>query len=623
MQETRRRFGHDWITAIEKTVNTTMKDFAPKQNDKKHIAVIIFVFLFVLIFIAQNYDFMIKDTYPSFYDSHIRRSLIYHDFLMGIKNAEPLNFPFPPVAYLVSHFCYRIMGFSVLAARVSLFLFAIIFLLSMFGIGNELGGIWSGIAVMTLGASSPHILNYSRVFFLDFPQTSTTALAFYLLLKSDQFHNKKYSVLFGIALSLSFLTKWSTAFFLFLPVIWFLIPNVIKNRKSFATFLLTLIPAGVSLVGFIIFFRNPDVEKMQGQWFLYYVIVVIVPILMGIALYFVFRRKINQNGEDSNRGTRGILNFNISMATFLILTSPWYLWAAKRLKWKFFMDMGEHRVLAHNFSHVLWFIRSAFNFAPLLIIIGIIYLFIKRQDIYRRLILPLNLLFIVLLMYRVGQPFNNYMLSIIIFAGALGGYWVCYTGKLRPFITSLIIIISLTSILAWSVIPGYSDFYHPIEKHSSYRSRTHFFRILRSGRPDLQKCDFSEIIDAIPYAPPENKLDIILYYYDVEYIHILDIPFNTETLIASAYKKGKYIGHIFVWSTKEESEIEKRVEELNPNERAMLGNVDTIFVIQMLNNSPEDALEDIDRIYPGKGYQHNSYSFCGRYKITVINFINH
>jgi hypothetical protein len=77
----------------------------------------------------------------------------------------------------------------------------------------------------------PFIFGYSRIFMLDFPLTAVVALSICLLLYTDNFSNRKFSILFGISLGVGMLVKWTFIIFIFGPLCYVLAIVVSKSFK--------------------------------------------------------------------------------------------------------------------------------------------------------------------------------------------------------------------------------------------------------------------------------------------------------------------------------------------------------------------------------------------------------
>jgi len=442
------------------------------------------IFLILFIFIFQMIVYINMDVAPSFTDAHYMRTLDYLDYFSNPSQKNIPTHEYPPLTYFVSFIFLRVLGISLKSARLSLIVFAVIYILSMYGIGKEFGDEVSGIAVCALSVSSPHILLFSRMFFLDFPQTAMTALVFYLVLKSEYYRNTLFSILVGAMLGLSMITKWSTIFFIFLPLIWSVVPSLIdilksafkrKNRKKII-FPLSECANNVP----------PANEGDKNS-----------PLSEG------GRRGEQEKSQLSEKNThpynKSIINFIIICLLSLLIFTPWILYNLNAVRTKVFLDFTHyHKDVPRTFFSALTFLKFSFNYAIVFVIIGLVYIFIKRKDIFRNIILPLNIIFSLLIILKTGYPHSRYILSFVIFMAALGGWWICYTGKIGKVLTIFIVILSLISMTGWLIFPDES----PLQEIDT---RPCLYDTTSSSRMDLV------VTNMLPFTvqgPNKNKYDI-------------------------------------------------------------------------------------------------------------------
>jgi 4-amino-4-deoxy-L-arabinose transferase-like glycosyltransferase len=125
---------------------------------------------------------------------------------------------YPPLAYWIADVFY-VVGQSTdpriaVASQVP---FLATLVLATYGIGARL---WSGrVGVLSalFVATSPMVTSAFKDYMLDGPLVAMTALSLYLLIRTEDFSVRSYSLLFGLACGLAVLTKWSFAFAILLP----------------------------------------------------------------------------------------------------------------------------------------------------------------------------------------------------------------------------------------------------------------------------------------------------------------------------------------------------------------------------------------------------------------------
>ncbi len=416
----------------------------------------IFLLFFLLIFAINNYYYILVYTAPQDSDFHFFKSFTYYLDLFKGRNIPLTHYAHPPIPYLIVQPFYLLRGVSLDSACIGYIIFLLIFMLSMFGIGYTLGDYFSGITVMLLASSSPFTTRLSTTYFPDFPQTATTAMFIYFLIKTDHFKNRKYSLWAGLGLAISFLTKWSTAFFVIVPLLWefsFLLPNLKKMWKDFLLFFLPLLVISVC-IGW--YYKNvstpgdifPTSNMINSEkWFIYYVLLVFLPILGWIfILHTTQRLKDTQNP---------FANLSLMTSVFLLTTLPWYMRVGGRIKEKFICEVHTYHPLSNIINSTVEFVLSSYSFFIIFFIIGLlVYLITKKGRIILGYLL-LNILFILFLAVKIGFESPRYIYTLIIFLALWGGLWVYYTGKLKPYITSIIAIICLLSATGWMFTPWF------------------------------------------------------------------------------------------------------------------------------------------------------------------------
>ena len=513
----------------------------------KKLIITIFLFCFILLFLIQNIIYLQNDQYPRGSDSHYFRLLLYYDQFYNGVDSELYRITYPPLFYLVPLPLLKLIGINTFVPRFAITLVTIVFLLAMFGIGYELGGPLSGATVMSLASSSPLLLYLSRRYLPEVPQTAATAVCFYLLLKSNSYKNRLYSILLGIALAVSFLFKWSSAFFLLVPILWFLIPNIFSSKRAFFTFLVFLLPALATGGGMFWFFKNiaSDPRIPQSKLIHYYFPIVVIPgaILICLLLFLDYRYKSDKSYKNS--GANGIVNFSLLSVIFALVGSPWFFWGAKGLSGKYRVLVYETRFPEENLRAIKQLYLDGFNFLIPLLIIGIIFIFISRRDIYKRLVLPVNLLIITPAMYWLTYSDPRYLLSLIIFIAALGGYWVCEipvalnrvkkngekstensaknkAGAVELYVAGFLIFISVLSMLGGSVLSKDLFIYKPRG-------------ILTASEPPLvNPYNIEEAVDFL--KPAKNNKWKNIHIYTKRWP-----PFDFEYIQFIAFKRGRKI----------------------------------------------------------------------------------
>lgn len=134
---------------------------------------------------------------------------------LGPKPGMP---PFPPLYHLSMQFAFDEEDPAKSALWVNLFYLALL-CVSLWGIGRHFSGNWAGLGAAVLFSCTPHVQELLRENLVDLALASWVAAAYWMLVISQSFERKRWSVLFGVFFAAGMLTKWS-AFSYFLPVLW-------------------------------------------------------------------------------------------------------------------------------------------------------------------------------------------------------------------------------------------------------------------------------------------------------------------------------------------------------------------------------------------------------------------
>lgn len=145
--------------------------------------------------------------------SHLAKTLVYNDILreLNLRTAfTALTWPWnrPPLPFLTVVPFYRLLGVSTDVALMSNCLYLAILLWSVYGIGRQLYGRRVGLLAAFLVSFYPILFSISRLSYVDYALTTMVALGIYLLLKTDGFRHRRWSLVFGLGMGLGLLTKW-------------------------------------------------------------------------------------------------------------------------------------------------------------------------------------------------------------------------------------------------------------------------------------------------------------------------------------------------------------------------------------------------------------------------------
>ena len=585
---------------------------------------VIIVILFICAFLIQDYLYIYNDQAPQYTDCQFLNSITYYDSLVmhdKLVNLETL--PYPPVAYMATLPGYVLKDISPQTARISIMLFSIIFLISMFGIGRELGDEYSGLAVMALAASSPHILNYSRAYFVNFPQTAMTAASFCFLLKSKKFTDSLYSILFGISLALSFLTKWSTAFFMIIPVLWIALPSFyrsIKQKKSSVLYITFFI---LFLILQAWFWVKQSTASPPLNGIKYYLLLTALPCIF--ALIFIYSRekhiKATVDIDEHKNGFHSMTNFLISMVFFFVIAMPWYYYASKAIINLFVYNKSVIGPSSGDVKSNLVILSTMYNFLPLYLLPGLLFVFRKKENRDIISLLFTNILFLSLIVQKVSFPEPRYILSIVIFLAAAGGYWVCNLHKFKKIVTALIITTSLLSIFAWTGISVNYKFFHPVPVHRpdmNLRKKNCCFKLYCTHPPDSSAYSISQAVEEITPTDKSTKKPVPVLFVNKKEI---GKPFEIDFIEWEARKRGRRIEPIPLYISKSK-DIQRVFIELEKKDKEKFQKIKEILIIHREDPINPDCLKELSGTFENLPVNHYTYKAGENWSITVIQLYN-
>jgi 4-amino-4-deoxy-L-arabinose transferase-like glycosyltransferase len=156
---------------------------------------------------------------------HKVTSLAYYDILRESVNLHTLfaaltwSDYYPPLVHLTAAGFYKLFGVSMDVAAMSTSLYLAVLLLAVYGLGERLAGPWVGLLSAFVVSMFPIVFSMSRYLYVDLALTAMVALNVCLLLRTDRFRHKGYSLLYGLSLGLGLLTKWTFVAFTAAPLV--------------------------------------------------------------------------------------------------------------------------------------------------------------------------------------------------------------------------------------------------------------------------------------------------------------------------------------------------------------------------------------------------------------------
>jgi 4-amino-4-deoxy-L-arabinose transferase-like glycosyltransferase len=149
---------------------------------------------------------------------HLIESLVYNDIFKQIDLGSLFegwthSGYYPPLFHFSMVAFYKLFGISMDVAAMVNTAYLVVLLISAYGIGREIGGKGVGLLSAFVASTMPMVFAMSRYTYIEFSLTAMVALGIWLLLLSQEFAHKRYSLLFGLSLGLGFLSKWTFSLF--------------------------------------------------------------------------------------------------------------------------------------------------------------------------------------------------------------------------------------------------------------------------------------------------------------------------------------------------------------------------------------------------------------------------
>lgn len=195
--------------------------------------------ILILFHLVNNFIILKIDNIPFVYD-------LFNNYQHSIQNYAAftrnpikvfdlgnthLSYHYPPLLYWSSLPLFLLFGINQDVAAMTNMIFFAVLILSTYGIGKMIRDEKTGLLAAFTVSMFPAIFGFSRVYTVDFIQTALIALTVYLLIKTENFRNSKYSILFGLAFGAGMLSKQTFPLYISAPLL-ILILSVKERGKD-------------------------------------------------------------------------------------------------------------------------------------------------------------------------------------------------------------------------------------------------------------------------------------------------------------------------------------------------------------------------------------------------------
>jgi 4-amino-4-deoxy-L-arabinose transferase-like glycosyltransferase len=211
---------------------------------------------------AANILWISIDTRPPFWDmaNHAAWSLdVLRDFeeqgIGALRTLPLVSSGYPPLYYATIATAYRIAGTSIDTAQLANIPAILLIALATYGIAKSLLRPMAAAIAAMLVNFFPFMLWISRETLIDNWLVALVALAVWALIKTKEFSNPRWSVVFGLLCGLGMLTKWTFAIFVLAPALWAARRHWNNALKA------ALIAAALASYWYV-----PQFSKLEGVW---------------------------------------------------------------------------------------------------------------------------------------------------------------------------------------------------------------------------------------------------------------------------------------------------------------------------------------------------------------------
>ncbi len=136
-----------------------------------------------------------------------------------LADGEDRSLYYPPLTYMVTAVSYFFLGDSHRAASGSLALFQVLLVVGLWLFVWRSAGPRAAWVAVLLGATSPPLLGYGRIYFLELPSTAWLVWAVLFLQDSHGFRRPTKVLGFTLCATAGLFTRWNFALFVAAPVL--------------------------------------------------------------------------------------------------------------------------------------------------------------------------------------------------------------------------------------------------------------------------------------------------------------------------------------------------------------------------------------------------------------------
>jgi hypothetical protein len=390
---------------------------------------------------------------------HHRNALRVHRVLRGELGAAEVLLPspreawrtgadeslyYPPLSYLVTGTAMFVLGDGVKAADLSLSIFHVLLVVGLWWLARRVSGPRMAWLAVFLAGSSPYLLSYGRVYFLELPAVAWLLWAVLFLWLSQGFRRPWASLGFAICAVAGLYSRWNFALFLAAPTLWALVlaarasagPGRWRARAGLGLALLP--PLAASLLAM----------KLTAAWSWS------PGLLLGFAAAWWLGHGVGIGGlawlARRTPAHRALIQ-GVQAVWFIgAAATPWYLMYWPLLGAKYFVMFGDEAG-----GSLLWYLPAVLSFfwaGPLLLPAGLAWLLRRRERIVRHGLMLATLLGGLAATLTVTDANERYVLLLVPFAAWVAAAWARGWPRLGSAIGALALVAGGWQAAGWLML---------------------------------------------------------------------------------------------------------------------------------------------------------------------------
>jgi len=397
----------------------------PYLNSTRSRAILV---VFLVVYGFFQLLFIFREQVPTLTDStiHLINTIQFHQILSGPhypgRLVELLSLDkgnvFPPLAYITTALVYMVGGSGRQWAMASQVVFLLLLLASTYGLARRIWNPATGLLAMFLTATTPLLVDISRLYYLEIAGSAATALALYCLVRAESLTRRNWTLAAGLALAMVVLARWETLIIAGSALLFEGVRAVREVIPDHPRRILAIL-AGLGALIFLVVVTallSPLAIRYPAMVFC------LVAVAGGAAWFGLRHWEGRLAGKLGIEGSGRLIGWLQAVLTGSLAVSPWIL-----LNWPYLLSR----------AHLSGIYSGAENNPAVFSWVSITYYI--YHSLYSMLALPWGILFLVGLILTLSGPTLRRRHSMLLWSLALGyiGYTLVGDKEVRYIIAML------------------------------------------------------------------------------------------------------------------------------------------------------------------------------------------